>query len=166
MGDDGWGAASDNWPGHCVSSEQNSSAPEVPLRTAEVTARCMVELYELQSGVLDRERQVVQPLADQVSPSRSFVAAASATRFIHDLQGVGFGWLNNTSALLAFRTSELAAIAVRSSGRETCLYVPCIPVLSVKIASHSLQGTSSGIWLTAASLPAPCLPMCGPSRDA
>lgn len=61
----------------------------------------MVELYELQSGILDRERQVVQPFADQ---------------------GVGFGWLNQSSALLAFRTSELASIAVRSSGRETCLY--------------------------------------------
>jgi hypothetical protein len=79
MGDDGWGAAGDNWPGHCV-AEQISSPQEVPLRTAEVTARCMVELYELQSGVLDRERQVVQPFADQVLHSRSFVAAANATR--------------------------------------------------------------------------------------
>ena len=40
------------------------------------------------------------------------------------------------------------------------------PVPPVNIAAHSLQGTSSGICQTAAILPAPCLPICGPSQDA
>jgi hypothetical protein len=66
MGDDGWGAASDNWTGHSVSPAQNVLREEGPPRTAEVTARCMVELYELQSGILDREQQVAQPFIDQV----------------------------------------------------------------------------------------------------
>ncbi len=71
MGDDGWGAASDNWPSHPVTSEQNRLREEAPSRTADVTARCMVELYDLQSGILDREQQVVQPFIDQVLPSGS-----------------------------------------------------------------------------------------------
>ena len=68
MGDDGWGAASDNWTGNSFSSAQNVLREEGPIRTAEVTARCIVELYELQSGILDREQQVAQPFIDQVFP--------------------------------------------------------------------------------------------------
>ncbi len=80
MCDDGWGAASDNWPGHPVASAQSALREEEPVRTAEVTARCIVELYDLQAGVLDREQQVVQPFTDQVVlPKSPFLTATSSS---------------------------------------------------------------------------------------
>jgi hypothetical protein len=121
MGDDGWGAASDNWTGHSFSSAQNVLREEGPIRTAQVTARCIVELYELQSGILDREQQVAQPFIDQVFPLLPLFFFLPSSE--PPPQGVGFDWLSQNSALLAFRTGDLAAAAVRSSGGETCLYV-------------------------------------------
>jgi hypothetical protein len=79
----------------------------------------MVELYELQSGILDREQQVAQTFTSQVVLRA--ICRACPRHFW--LQGVGFEWLNQNSALLAFRTGELAAVAVQSSSRETCLCV-------------------------------------------
>jgi hypothetical protein len=121
MGDDGWGAASDKWTGHSLTSAQNVKREEGPIRTAEVTARCIAELYELQSGILDREQQVAQPFIDQVFPLLPFFLFLPSSEPFFS-KGVGFEWLSQTSALLAFRTGDLAALAVRSSGGETCLY--------------------------------------------
>ena len=82
MCDDGWGAASDNWPGHQVAPAQSALREEEPVRTAEVTARCIVELYDLQAGILDREQQVVQPFTDQVLRLCSLPPAPSLTPFV------------------------------------------------------------------------------------
>ena len=57
--DDGWGVAGDNWPGHQVASAISALRKEEPVRTEEVTAQCIVELYRLQAGIPDREQHHV-----------------------------------------------------------------------------------------------------------
>ena len=56
---DGWGAVGENWPGHQVASAISALRKEEPVRTEEVTAQCIVELYRLQAGIPDREQQLV-----------------------------------------------------------------------------------------------------------
>jgi hypothetical protein len=166
MGDDGWGAASDNWTGHSYSSAQNVLREEGPIRTAEVTARCIVELYELQSGILDREQQVAQPFIDQVFLLLPHIFSLPSSELPPPPpppKGVGFDWLSQNSALLAFRTGDLAAVAVRSSGRETCLYV--LRYIQLYFSNHYWQGTNCGLCLTAALLLNPFLLNRGPDHD-
>jgi hypothetical protein len=129
MGDDGWGAASDNWPGHSVIVSPSSLREDEQWRTAEVNERCIVELYELQSGILDRELQIVQPFTDQVLIRALMIILI----LVNDFQGVGFLWLSESSALLAFRSSELADVSVRSSSQETCLCAPQNPRLPFQL---------------------------------
>lgn len=72
-----------------------------------------------------------------------FCVSARVTRALHMLQGIGFCWLNKNSALLAFRTSELASIAVLSSIRETCLCVHRLLMLEHRCPQNCKVQTSA-----------------------